>query len=905
MAYMYPDHDAVDDTWVGSPAYTYPDHDAVDDTWQESSAVVIAVNGGIAYTGSIDVEHVAVVVLAVAGEMPYSGDVGIAQSAVVEIAGAMAYSGAVILSHATAIAVAGAMPFLGDVGIEVPEPPSVTVDGVIVYSGSLALAQPVQAAVDGAIVYSGAVTLLHTAPPVIVIDEDVAPQYRHVARIRYTTDGVDERELLLTSGLGFTLRPTDTPAHEVVAPHLLDAGYLRREMSNRGHLFGKTSASFGKATISNIDGSYDFLDDCGLDGREYEHLVGAASDVFPSGYDLVFRCLIDSAVVGQKTVEVNLVGFEKLLDVPVCSSVFEGTGGLEGPESLAGKRKPRWYTRSDAGTTSGMHLGGYSLPPISLLPPPALPMILLDAQKLIYFVCENPTQPMPATKWNRVLDGGMPMEYGAPYASLEDLQDDGLAPEPGAARFFHGGPTYARLGSAPKYEPSAMPGSGMTMDGSTTYPTFTKVVEDELGLDAREDNGWCLLAGYYDGDTTYLQAFSDCAPPQRAYFGFDREGRFFVRRLSMDWQERAPAFEFTTNNVIRDSLLKMLPATGEHIIDAATGRAWRNPMHGQTLAPAVYEEQYPDYFDPGTIIVGPVDDVRVISVLHWLRKEYATDDLALAAYAPPPPPPPVPQVQVSGTHPYLGNVELAAAVGISIAGVMPYLGEVELTHGDPVEPEITIAGVMPYQGSIALQVADGLTTVFRDEFGGSAATLEVHTPDQTSYGLAWVDGFPPMSVAGGRAQVAPTYLSGRASLVTSSSPSGLPIGSLVITWSWRSPSSFEAIGATLFFMRLQGDDLSYYVQVSVAQAYDAETEAWSWSLIFPTGSDDTPVTITANTEYAGTLIVEPSGAVQLDFVGEALSDSVGSLSGIDLEAVELELRTDSTIAFMEIEVPDA
>lgn len=40
MAYTYPEHDEVDESWVGDSGYSHPPHDAVDESWLDSVAAV-------------------------------------------------------------------------------------------------------------------------------------------------------------------------------------------------------------------------------------------------------------------------------------------------------------------------------------------------------------------------------------------------------------------------------------------------------------------------------------------------------------------------------------------------------------------------------------------------------------------------------------------------------------------------------------------------------------------------------------------------------------------------------------------------------------------------------------------------------------------------------------------------
>lgn len=596
MSYVRPDHDAADASWEGAPTYTRPDHDAADASWVAEGGNAISIAATMRYQADVQLHF----------ELP----------PVVQIAATMRYAADIRIEHYV----------------------------------------PVAATISATFRPSASITLQTDGPPVIMLDDETAvDDYIFIAKFevaRNVTDYPVETVYVTNVPGGLTL-----PNGTFIQPGLQDPGWIRREMSSGAALLGETRASFGEATLVNVDGAFDWLDSCGVDGRTYTLYMGSPGDAFPSGYDTLFTVVMLNKVVGADKVQLQLRGYEQLLDVPICKERFAGTGGVEGGSDLTNKPKPRWYdvnlaVRSKTGTFNSSN--PYVMEPISQRPPPAIPMVLLDEAKQLYFVCQNPTRKVTTShKWNAALDGGFPYARNNDYGGSLESFLSGIGPDPGDAEFWRGtnGPTYVRLGSMPVYEPSVMPGHGMTMSRST--PTFTSVVRDELGLDIASHNDPADFFGYYEGDVTYLQAMSDLAPIQGLFFGFDRLGKFFARKLR-DPAEVIPSLEIDASRIAKGGLTKQAPSTGNGLpVTSVTYRGWKNHMYGQTLAPAVFEDDYPDFADSGTTITPPgAGDIRVINVLHWLQKEYATDASTIppppedppAPPVPPPPGPPAPPV---------------------------------------------------------------------------------------------------------------------------------------------------------------------------------------------------------------------------------------------------------------------
>lgn len=647
MSYTRPDHDAADASWSGESAYTRPDAAAADASWEESaSGPVGSIAATLRYSGNLLGHHGQAVVGTLAATMRYSASV---------------------------------------LGVHAP---------------------PVVGGIEARMRYAAQIAGTHDGPPAIVFRDDTVAAYIYIAEFtvaRNWTGFPLEVYRFTNAAGGMTLGPEDTPAGQFVRPGLLDPGWMRREMASGASMLGASRASFGAAVLANVDGALDWLDDCGVDGREYTLYIGEAGDVFPDDYDVLFKAVMVNKVVGAERVEIQFRGYEELLDVPICSARFAGTGELEGGSELTNKPKPRYYdynpaVRSAKGDFNA--LNPYVMEPIEQRPPPAIPVVLLDEALQLYWVCENPTQRVSTSdKWNVALDGGFPYAGNNEYNNFETFMNP-AEPPAGMAGFWRGasGPMLMRLGTKPVFSPSVIPGHGRSMSGKS--PTFKNIVADELGLTIAPHSDAADFFGYYSGETTYLQAMSDLAPAQGVFFGFDRLGRFFVRQLR-DPSESAPSFVLDRTRFVTPGPRKQTPTTAPLPVSAVTFRGYKNHMYGQQLAPAVFEEDYPDYQDSGTDIQPGTADLRVVVVLHWLLKQYATDATSLPPPpaapplppAPAPPAPPAPAVvdilvedQFSGAGPVNSHPHDQAMYGHAWSGTSGYAlsgGDLEGAAGDP------------------------------------------------------------------------------------------------------------------------------------------------------------------------------------------------------------------------------
>lgn len=306
-----------------------------------------------------------------------------------------------------------------------------------------------------------------------------------------------------TDGDGLATRPSDTPANTYIEPRLIDPGLIRRELFAGGELLGPVRSDYGEIVLANVDGALDGWIDYGIAGHG---VIIRASDeptaAYPAGWTTVLVTQMERISVDFSELRITLRDMLSYLDRPACAGSFAGTGGLEGPSSLAGTPKPRLYNEA-------------------LL----IPAVLVDAAKQIYMVHENPVSvPGLLTAW----DGGAAYTMDTPYASVSALQ--AAAPAPGHACAFESGPAYVRLGTNPTYGLYCNSDGRAMNGGSATIGN----IRHEVGLSSAPVSGsGFAIAGYAAGDETVLALAANFGRASLSVPSVNRQGEFCAVTLSV------------------------------------------------------------------------------------------------------------------------------------------------------------------------------------------------------------------------------------------------------------------------------------------------------------------------------------------------------------------------------------
>jgi len=134
----------------------------------------------------------------------------------------------------------------------------------------------------------------------------------------------------------------DSPANQAFVGSLEQALRFRRSIVQQDG-FGGFVVGQGELTVQNTDGAFDALPQSyALDGREVEVRHGRVGDRYADWF-VAFKGVAADAHVDEAALTVPLQDYSFRLEAPLNANRYGGTGGADGGEDLAGKRKPRAF----------------------------------------------------------------------------------------------------------------------------------------------------------------------------------------------------------------------------------------------------------------------------------------------------------------------------------------------------------------------------------------------------------------------------------------------------------------------------------------------------------------------------------------------------------------------------------
>lgn len=138
---------------------------------------------------------------------------------------------------------------------------------------------------------------------------------------------------------GFISQADDTPASTFYDPRLSADVTVDRRIMGRDGIGGLTNV-YAEVRLINRDGVLDTITrDYALDGRRAQVLIGRKTEA-RTAFGVLFTGVVESAQIGWDVVTLKLSDGAKKLDVPINTTAYAGTGGLEGGTDLKGKPKP-------------------------------------------------------------------------------------------------------------------------------------------------------------------------------------------------------------------------------------------------------------------------------------------------------------------------------------------------------------------------------------------------------------------------------------------------------------------------------------------------------------------------------------------------------------------------------------
>jgi hypothetical protein len=417
-------------------------------------------------------------------------------------------------------------------------------------------------------------------------------EYVFTVELTVTVDDAGTQETIVFSDKGYPTLSTDTPANYVIKPLLADAGTMRRELFSGSRVTGAVRPAFGSIQLINEGGVLDYLQDYGIAGGRVVVRWGPWGGAYPADFQTVYVAYAESLLVDYDKVRINLKDRIKLLDSPVVTAIFAGTGGKEGT--------------GIATTVKQLCFGE----------PGAFPPILLDGVKQIYFVQSNAADYRLLTgslaPYYYAYDNGVRLDHGGYYATFDDLlasgpsegyfkvwADPGEDVDVGAVYPNSVGDVYFRLESPPAGE-LRFRSLGFLLNSQSETIRAWKLVDlcNRAGMadvtaagmaegSVNQSAGNRLID---DSSTTFADVMDDVSKATQTAYGFTRLDRFFAFQLTDPSEgDDESQFEFTESNIQAGSL-SFQPIAGMEApvwqVSVSAGRTW--PMG--SLATSVEEE---------------------------------------------------------------------------------------------------------------------------------------------------------------------------------------------------------------------------------------------------------------------------------------------------------------------------
>lgn len=417
-----------------------------------------------------------------------------------------------------------------------------------------------------------------------------------VAEITVVIDGSGTTQTFYFGTSGFATAPADTPANQVVYPRLQHPGSIQREAFSGARVTGAVRPSFGELVLINADGALDAWIGYGVAGGRVRVLWGPEGGAYPSAFTLVYVAYIHSMQASFDALRFALRDRLWLLDRPVVSSTFAGTGGPEGVS--AGRRKQMVF---------GL--------------PGLVPLVPVEPEKGIWFVQANaPGDGLGvggSMRWG-LYDAGARLSFETAVSAYSQL----TGVTAGNWRCYRAatGPVYVQVPTALSGELRIGAVGGLrNAETEALRPwRFTDLCQraglSDVTTAALASGSLNPVVGdrLVDDDQTYTAVMQDAARAQLLAFGFNASDAFFARQL-LDPADSAGSsdtvkFRFTLSNsanVVRIPVPDMESPVYQVMV--AAGGTWPCSCGTSAAADVRAELSRTGYY---TAFSGTADDVR-------------------------------------------------------------------------------------------------------------------------------------------------------------------------------------------------------------------------------------------------------------------------------------------------------
>jgi hypothetical protein len=146
------------------------------------------------------------------------------------------------------------------------------------------------------------------------------------------------------SSHGYVTRPDDDPPDTWYEPRIENALTFTRALVDGDRIGGRSVPGFGDVTLRNDDGALDALRGWGWAGRAIRVELGGPA--FARGdFGVIFDGLTESVAFDDQTLRIEVADLQALIEQPLWSARYLGTGGREGGVDLKGRRRPLCFGR--------------------------------------------------------------------------------------------------------------------------------------------------------------------------------------------------------------------------------------------------------------------------------------------------------------------------------------------------------------------------------------------------------------------------------------------------------------------------------------------------------------------------------------------------------------------------------
>ncbi len=394
------------------------------------------------------------------------------------------------------------------------------------------------------------------------------------------------RTLRYCTGIGYTTRAADSPAHTFYEPRIQQPANMQRSLASGAGTRGATRVGYGELVLVNLDGGLDGLVDYGFDGRPISIKLGTMRPWQSPVWTTVITGTMARADFSWSQLTISLRDRQAELDTPLQTVTYAGNNSLpSGVEGVAtdikGKEKPRLYGY------------GWQLSPV-----------LVNTSRLIYQISDAALQSVTA-----VYDRGAALTAGATYSSQADMETN--APSAGQYRVWLAGGMF-RLGGSPAGQITCDAIDGATSADRTAAQLAKQVLLD-AGISSGDisssdvsslDSATSAEAGYWlNSAATGKQVLDAVLGSVGAWWGVDRLGKFRMARFEAP--SGTPVASLNEVEIIK--------------IDRISGADVAIPVWQVTLS-------YQPYATTTTSdLAGSVSDARRAELAEAVRKVTAAD----------------------------------------------------------------------------------------------------------------------------------------------------------------------------------------------------------------------------------------------------------------------------------------